>query len=98
MSAATVIIRRRKRAIRRFQEAGATSPAHPIRFADVGMRRSWVFNRMIAQGVFVEAGADRYWMDPQAAESFLQAQRRRALIGAAVLLVLCLIVIIASSR
>jgi hypothetical protein len=42
MSAAAVIILRRKKFIRRFAEQGATSPDRAISFADVGMRRSWV--------------------------------------------------------
>ena len=61
---------------RRFREQGATSPDHAIPFADVGMRRSWVFDQMVSRGVFVEAGNSRHWIDEQAAKSFLEAQRR----------------------
>lgn len=98
MSAAAVIILRRKKFIRRFREHGATSPDHAIPFADVGMRRSWVFDQMISRGVFVEAGNSRYWMDEQAARAFLEAQRRRALIIAAILLLAFLIFLVMSIR
>ena len=98
VSAAAVIILRRKKFIRRFREAGATSPDRAISFADVGMRRSWVFAQMVSRGVFVDAGGDRYWMNEQAAEAFLAAQRKRVLIGAGILLVLFLIFLLAASR
>ena len=98
MSAAAVIARRRKKLIRGFAERGATSPAQAIAFADVGMRRSWVFDQMVARGVFVRVDPDRYYMDHAAAQAFLAAQRRRALIIAGVLLLLFLIVLLASAR
>ncbi len=44
MSAAAVIILRRKKFIRRFAEQGATSHDRAIPFPNVGMRRSWVFD------------------------------------------------------
>jgi hypothetical protein len=62
------------------------------------MRRSWVFDQMVSRGVFVDAGNDHYWMNEQAAEAFLAAQRQRVLIVAGILLVLFLIVLLASSR
>ena len=97
MSAAAVILLRRKRFVRRFREHGATSPDKAIPFADVGMRRSWVFDQMVSRGVFVGAGNDRYWMDEPAAEAFLAVQRKRALIVTGILLVLFLIFLLAAS-
>ena len=98
MSAAAVILLRRKKFVRSFREHGATSPDRAIRFADVGMRRSWIFDQMISRGVFVDAGNDRYWMNEQVASAFLEAQRRWVLLVAGVLVVLFLIVLIASTR
>jgi hypothetical protein len=98
VSAAAVIILRRKKFVRRFREERATSADRAIPFADVGMRRSWVFDQMVSRGVFVDAGNDRYWMNEQAAEAFLEAQRKRALIVAAILLVVFLIYLVASIR
>ncbi len=98
MSAAAVIILRRKRFIRRFREQGATSPDRAIPFADVGMRRSWIFEQMVSRGVFVSVGNERYYLNDQAAEEFLDAQRQRALLIAAIMLVVFVIVILASIR
>jgi hypothetical protein len=98
VSAAAVIILRRKKFIRRFVEEGATSPDQAIPFADVGLRRSWVFDQMVARGVFVRVGHDRYYMNEPAAQTFLAAQRRWALIVTGVLLLLFLIVLLASTR
>jgi hypothetical protein len=60
MSAAAVIAMRRRRFVRRFREQGATSADRAIPFASVGMRRSWVFDQMVSQAVFVLAGEDRF--------------------------------------
>jgi hypothetical protein len=95
VSAAAVIVLRRKKVIRRFAERGATSPGNAILFADLGMRRSWVFDQMVSRGVFVDAGNDRFYMSERAATAFLEAQRRRARVAAAILLVLFLIVLLA---
>lgn len=86
MSAAAVIIMRRKRLIRRFREAGATAPERAIPFGEVGIRRSWIFDQMLSRGVFLEAGPDRYYVDERAAEAYLLAQRRWALMVVGVLL------------
>ena len=96
MSAA-IIIRRRKKFVRGFRERGATSLVRAIPFAEVGMRRSWIFDQMVSRGVFVAAGNDRFWMNEPVAEAFLEAQRRRALLVGAVLLVAFLIFLIASN-
>ena len=94
MSAAAAIIRRRKRFIRRFAEQGATSPDRAISFADGGMRRSWVFDRMVSSGVFVGLDHDRFYMNQEAARAFLAAQRRRVLTVAGILFVVSAIVVI----
>jgi hypothetical protein len=98
VSAAAVIILRRKKFIRRFAEQGATSPDKAISFDKIGMRRSWVFDQMAARGVFVLVGQDRFYMSEQAAEAFLAAQRRRALTIGGILLLLFLIFLLASIR
>ena len=94
MSAAAVILLRRKKFIRRFAEQGATSPDRAISFTDVGMRRSWVFDRMVSRGVFVGLDHDRFYMNQEAARTFLAAQRRRVLTVAGILLVVSVIVVI----
>jgi len=69
MSAAAVIILRRKKFIRRFAELGATSPDRAIPFDLVGMRRSWIFDQMVSRGVFVGLDHDRFLREsPEAPE------------------------------
>jgi len=97
MSAAVIILRR-KQFIRRFAQRGATSPEQAIAFADVGLRRSLIFDQMVARGVFVGVGEDSFYLNAAAATVYLAAQRRRALVIAAILLVLVLIFILASVR
>ncbi len=94
MSAAAVIIMRRKRFIRRFWEAGATAPERAIPFGEIGMRRSWVFDHMVSHGVFVEEGPDRYYLDQGVADAFMRNRRRRALLITAVLLVIWVTVLL----
>jgi len=97
MSAAAVIIRRRKRLVRRFAEEGALSSDQAIPFAKVGMRRSWIFEQMVSRGVFVAVGEDRYYMNERVAEQFLEAQRRRVLLGTLILFVVFVIVLLVSA-
>lgn len=98
MNAAAVIVLRRKKLIRRFKELGATSPDRAIPFAEIGMRRSWIFDHMIDHGVFVAAGQDRFYLREQAAQVFMKKRRRRALIVTGVLLLLFLVVLLATKR
>lgn len=98
MSAAAVIILRRKRLIRRFRELGATSPDRAIAIADVGLRPSWIFDQMVARGVFVRTGDGRFHMNEPAATAFLQAQRRRVRVFGGILLLIFLIFLLASIR
>jgi hypothetical protein len=97
VSAAAVIILRRKKFIRRFTERGATTPDRAVPFAEVGMRRSWIFDQMVDRGVFVNVGHDRFYMDEQRARAFLDAQRRRAWIAAVILLIFFLLFLVGSS-
>lgn len=96
MSAAAVVMRRQRQFIRGFAERGATCPDRAIVFGDLGMRRSWIFDRLVARGVFVEVEQNRFYMDAEAAQAFLQAQRRRAITITGILLVVFLIFLLAS--
>lgn len=86
MSAAAVIVIRRKRLVPAFREARANDPSRAVTLAQLGQRRSWIFDHMAAPGVFIAGGNGRYFMDEQVGETFLAARRRRALIITAVLL------------
>lgn len=84
MSAAAVIMIRRKRLIRKFREAGATDPGHAVTLESLGERRFWLFDHMVRAGVFLPTRDGRYYMDDQAASEFLDRQRMRALTAAVI--------------
>lgn len=91
MSAAAVIAMRRRRLIRRFREAGATTPEHAVTLEAIGERHNWVFNRMARAGVFLAAPDGRYFMDEAAATEYRHRCRVRACVGAALCLVVFLV-------
>lgn len=92
MSAAAVIVIRRKRLVHRFREAGATDRLHAVTLEQLDQRRSWIFDQMVQHGVFIEAEAGRYFLDEKAAGEFLATRRMRGLIiTGALILVLLLI-------
>ena len=94
MSAAAVILIRRRRLVRRFQAAGATSPDRAITLESIHERHSWIFERMARQGVFLSAGPQLFYMDEPAALLYQQAARRRAIGMAAFFLILFLLFLI----
>jgi|ERR1051326_7052111 hypothetical protein len=97
MSAAAVIAIRRKRLIRCFREAGATDQQHAVAPEAMGVRRSWIFNQMLKHGVFVPTQDGRFFVNDRAAAEFLRQRRTRALVIAAVLLLVVLILWIAGA-
>jgi hypothetical protein len=90
MSAAAVIVMRRKQLVRRFREVGATDRLHAVTLQQLGQRRSWIFDQMERHSVFIEDQAGCYFMDERAAEAFLATRRKRALVitGALILILL----------
>jgi hypothetical protein len=91
MSAAAVIVIRRKRLARRFREGGATDPEHALTLSALGERPSWIFRQMVRHGVFVAVTGGRYYMDERAAVAFFRRQQVRALTMTAVLVLLFLL-------
>lgn len=91
MSAAAVIMMRRKRLVRKFCQVRATDPEHAVTLGSLRERRSWVFDQMVANGVFVPTSDGRYFMDERVETEFLHRKRMRALIGSGALVLLFLI-------
>ena len=83
------VIMHQNRLMRRFQDAEATGPKSAKPLMDIGCRKSWVFRRMVAKGVFVETRDGRYYMDEGAARLFVAARRRRLLTFVVVAVVIC---------
>ena len=83
-----VIIIRQNRLMRRFADAGATTPDAARNLADFGCRDGWVFRRIVSRGVFVSVESDRFYLDRAAAREFVRQRRTKMLwvIGAALVL------------
>lgn len=84
MSAAAVIAARRRRLIRRFRAAGATSAECTVTLESLGERHGRVFRRMTEAGVFIATPDGRYFMNEVAAAEYRRRCRKRALIGAGI--------------
>ena len=92
MSAAAIIVLRRKRFIRAFREAGATDRHHAVTLEQLGQRPSWIFDQMVRRGVFITTADGLHFMDERAAAEFLAAQRRRAWVLTGALLLVWLMI------
>lgn len=91
MSAAAVIVLRRKRLAKRFRDAGATDPEHAVTLAALGVRPCWLFGQMVRHGVFVAGTGGHYYMDERRAVEFFRRQQVRALTMTTVLVLLLLV-------
>lgn len=87
MSAAVTSMRIR-RYIRLFREAGALRPARAVSLEELGVRRTRVFRRMAAYGVFVEKPDGRFWMNELAADRYRRERKLRALLFLAFVLLI----------
>ena len=70
--------------IRRYRQAGATDPLHARRPEDFGIRRSWLFNRMVDGGVFIPVGDGRCFLDEEGVQRYRRRVRIRVLLFAVV--------------
>jgi len=80
-AAAAVIAAKRRRMIRLFREAGATEPEFACRPEDLGVRRSWLFDRLAQRGVFVLVADGRFFLDEAGVERYRQSRKTRALLA-----------------
>jgi hypothetical protein len=92
MNTGAVIAGRQNRYMRRFQGAGATNSASARTLEELGCRHSFVFSRLVDQGVFVEVSSGRYYIDIEKAKTFRSRRRMVALmaVGIAVVTILVL--------
>jgi hypothetical protein len=91
MSAATVIILRRKRIINAFRMGGATDREHAVSLESLGIRRAWIFNQMLRHGAFQETDNHQYFMNDAVAREFMRVRRIRALVLAGIFVIIFLI-------
>lgn len=91
MSAGASVVLKQNKLMRLFRINGAVDEEHAICIEYYGIRRSFIFERMVARGVFIESQPGVFFMDERAAGYFVEARRRRAL--AALLIIIPVIVI-----
>ena len=90
MSAGAVIAGRQNRYMRRFQGAGATNSVRRT-LEELGCRHSFVFSRLVDQGVIVEVSSGRYYVDIERANAFRSRRWIVALVAVGVAVVTILI-------
>ena len=88
MSGEYVIIIQNKY-MRVFRKAEATDRRRAKTLADLGIRESGIFRRMVDKGIFVDAGG-AYYMDENEAAEFVAMRRKRAFFTLALMLLVLL--------
>ena len=77
-SAAYVIIKQNEY-MKKFRNAGATDTMRAKSLADLGIKPSRIFQKMEDKSIFLPGRAPgTYYLDPSAAEEFVDSRRRRA--------------------
>jgi hypothetical protein len=77
MSGEYVIVKQNQY-MRTFRKAEATDRRRARTLADLRIRETGIFRRMVDRGVFVDAGNGAYYMDEDAAHEFIILRRKRA--------------------
>jgi hypothetical protein len=79
MSSEAYIIIKQNQYMRTFRNAGAVDPARAKPLAEMGLRPSHIFRKMVDKEVFRPGRApETFYIDERAAEEFVAARRRRA--------------------
>ncbi|MCX6567900.1 MAG: hypothetical protein NT147_02465 [Candidatus Aminicenantes bacterium] len=77
-NAAYVIVKQNEY-MRKFRNAGATDPLRAKSLADLGIKPGRVFQKLVDKSVFLPGRAPgTYYLDPNAADDFIETRRRRA--------------------
>lgn len=93
-----VILRRQNRYMELFNKLGAVDPENSISIEEHGIRRSYIFRRMVDRGIFIECEKGWFYIDNQAAERFRVHRRFMAMAALAVMLVVLAIYFLAGGR
>jgi len=83
-----LIVAKQNRAITRFREAGAFSPASATSLKSAKLCDSFVFRSLLAQGVFHETSAHKFWLDAAGVKAFVSRRRWRLLFAAVLVAIL----------
>ena len=83
MSAAAVIMMRIKRILSFLRERRAISPESAVTESQVPYSDRWYYRRLVSRGVIKKVG-DKCYLDEVAAQAYLEARRKRALLFVAI--------------
>lgn len=84
--------------IRIFRKAEAVDRGRAKPLDVLGVRETGIFRRMVGKGVFINAGGDLYYMDPNAARGFIAARRKRVFFMLVLALVALLVLFALNGR
>jgi len=93
MSREAYVIIKQNEYMKKFRNAGATEPSKARPLADLKIKPDRIFGKMESKAIFLQGRTPgTFYMDPNAAEEFVEARRRRtfyllllALIAAAII-------------
>ena len=77
----------RSRIIRRFKDAGATSPDHAIDPATRQIHQTYVFNKLVREGVLVKVRSHQYYLNEARAAQYEQ-QRYQTILAILIMLII----------
>lgn len=77
-----------RRTLARLTDAAADDPERAILLESGGIVHTFVYARLTRAGALVFAGNDRYYLNAPGYERFCRRRRRRALIGAGLIIIL----------
>ena len=86
--AIVAIMARRKKLIRLFRNAGATAYHSSINIQQYGIRQSLPFKKLVREGLFVNAGDEKFYLDEEKErEAAMQRQK-------IILIILCIAILL----
>src|SRR5215208_2925515 len=91
------ILRNERTVVRRFREAGATSPLSARTLEDLHLHRTLAIRRLHDRAVLREASADKFYVDEEVWEA-LGRSRRRVSVAVLCLMVLFIVAVLAVRR
>lgn len=62
-----------------FNKSGAIDSEHAVSLDQIGVKRTFVFGRMVNRGVFKESGNGRFYIDNLESENYKKRRRRLGL-------------------
>lgn len=95
---AEFIIIKQNQYMRIFRKAEAVDRGRAKPLDVLGVRETGIFRRMVDKGVFINAGGNLYYMDPNAADDFIARRRKRAFFALLLILLGLLILLVFNGR